>query len=211
MHRRTTNKIPATTPARPELVKGAVSPSPEISILQIFTTFLLIGATSFGGSVVAYLRSSLVDKHEWVDDKAFVELLAMSQSLPGLNATNMAVLIGDRLRGIAGAIAAIFGICLPGAVLMYVAGLLYRVHGDRPLATAGLKGVAAAAVGLILATTFQLGRKSFSHVYDLVFVVLTVIGVNRLHQSVPRVLIAVGVLATLWYRPRRGGQEASGP
>jgi len=211
MHHRGTNKIPAPTPARPELVKGAVSVSPEISILQIFTTFLLIGATSFGGGVVAYLRSSLVDKHEWLDDKTFVELLAMSQSLPGLNATNMAVLVGDRLRGIAGAIAAIFGICLPGAVLMYVAGLLYRVHGDRPLATAGLKGVAAAAVGLILATTLQLGRKSFSHASDLVFVVLTVIGVNRLHQSVPRVLIAVGVLATLWYRPRRGGQEASGP
>jgi chromate transporter len=208
MHRRGTNKISATDLAHPELVKGAVSLSPEISILQIFTTFLLIGATSFGGSVVAYLRSSLVGKHEWVDDKTFVELLAMSQSLPGLNATNMAVLIGDRLRGVAGAMAAIFGICLPGAVLMYVAALVYRVHGDRPLATAGLKGVAAAAVGLILATIFQLGRKSFSHASDLVFVVLTVIGVNRLHQSVPRVLIVVGALATLWYRPRRGGQEA---
>jgi chromate transporter len=72
------------------------------------------------------------------------------------------------------------------------------------LATAGLKGVAAAAVGLILATTVQLGRKSLSHVYDLVFVVLTVIGVNLLHQSVPRVLLVVGTLATLWYRPRRG-------
>lgn len=211
MHRRATNKDPATTPVGPELVKGAVSLPREVSIFEIFTTFLLIGATSFGGGVVAYLRSSLVAKHEWLDDKTFVELLGISQTLPGLNATNMAVLVGDRLRGVAGAIAAIFGICLPGAVLMYVAALVYRVHGDRPLATAGLKGVAAAAVGLILATTFQLGRKSFAHRYDLVFVVLTVIGVNQLHQSVPRVLIAVGALATLWYRPRRGEQEAPGP
>jgi chromate transporter len=187
-----------------------VSLPSKISILQVFTTFLLVGATSFGGSVVAYLRSSLVGKHEWVDDKTFVELLAMSQTLPGLNATNMAVLVGDRLRGIVGAIAALCGICSPGAVLMYVAALVYRAHGDRPLATAGLKGVAAAAVGLILATTFQLGRKSFSHAFDLVFVALTVIGVNRLHQSVPRVLIAVGALAILWYRPRKAGQETSG-
>ena len=92
---------------------------------------------------------------------------------------------------------------------MYVTALTYRAHGDRPLATAALKGVAAAAVGLILATTFQLGRKSFSHKYDLIFVALTVIGVNQLHQSVPRVLIGVGVLAILWYRPRKNRREVA--
>ena len=181
----------------------------KVSIFQLFSTFLLIGATSFGGGVVAYLRNSLVAKHEWLDDKSFVELLSISQSLPGLNATNMAVLVGERLRGGAGAIAAILGMCLPGAVLMYVTALTYRAHGDRPLATAGLKGVAAAAVGLILATTFQLGRKSLSHKYDLIFVALTVIGVNQLHQSVPRVLIGVGVLAILWYRPSKSRREVA--
>jgi chromate transporter len=99
--------------------------------------------------------------------------------------------------------------CLPGATLMYVVALAYRAHGDHALATAGLKGVAAAAVGLILATTFELGRKSFSHKYDLIFVILTVLGVNLLHQSVPRVLLAVGALATVWYRPRKGHEETS--
>ena len=152
--------------------------------------------------MVAYLRQSLVAKHKWVDDKTFVELLSISETLPGLNATNMAVLVGDRLRGAAGAISAICGICLPGAAVMYAVAIAYHAHGDRPLATAILKGVAAAAVGLILATTAQLGRKSLSHVYDLIFVLLTVIGVNLLHQSVPRVLLTVGTLATLWYRPR---------
>jgi len=171
--------------------------------LKIFTTFLVIGATSFGGGVVAYLRNSLVTKYQWLDDKTFVELLSISQTLPGLNATNMAVLVGDRLRGTAGALAAICGICLPGAVIMYGVALAYHVRGDRPLSVAGLKGVAAAAVGLILATTIQLGRKSLSGLPDLVFVALTVVGVNRLHQSVPRVLIVVGALAILWYRPRR--------
>ena len=209
MHRKATNKIPASTLASPEVVADAVGLPGKVSVFQLFTTFLLIGATSFGGGVVAYLRNSLVAKHKWFDDKTFVELLSISQTLPGLNATNMAVLVGDRLRGTAGAIAAILGMCLPGAVLMYVTALTYRAHGDRPLATAGLKGVAAAAVGLILATTFQLGRKSLSHKYDLIFVALTVIGVNQLHQSVPRVLIGVGVLAILWYRPRKNRREVA--
>ena len=41
----------------------------------------------------------LVTKREWVDDKEFVEMLSISQTLPGLNATNMAILVGGKLRG----------------------------------------------------------------------------------------------------------------
>lgn len=202
MHRRATNKAAAIPPAGPELIQSPAQPG-EISVVKIFTTFLVIGATSFGGGVVAYLRNGLVVKRHWLDDTTFVELLSISQTLPGLNATNMAVLVGDRLRGTIGALAAICAICLPGALIMYGVALSYHVRGDRPLAVAGLKGVAAAAVGLILATTIQLGRESLSRVADLGFVLLTVLGVNRLHQSVPRVLIVVGALAILWYRPRR--------
>jgi len=181
----------------------------DVSVAQIFTEFLIIGATSFGGGVVAYLRSGLVEKRNWVDDKEFVELLAISQTLPGLNATNMAMLVGDRLRGVWGALAAIVAICLPGAVLMYIVGMIYHVHGDRPLVVAMLRGVAAAAVGLILATVVQLGKRSLTHRYDLIFVIITVLAVNQLHQSVPRVLIAVGAIAILWYYPRKEAKEST--
>jgi chromate transporter len=180
-----------------------------VSVLQIFLEFLLIGATSFGGGVVAYLRSGLVTKRGWLEDKEFVELLSISQTLPGLNATNMAVLVGDRLRGTAGAIAAICGMCLPAGLFMYAVAISYHVRGDRPLIVAMLKGVAAAAVGLVLSTVVQLSQKSLAHTYDLVFVALTVIGVNRLHQTVPRVLIVVGLLAILWYRPRGRPMESA--
>jgi len=193
-------------------------PSPALAhagasatVLQIFLEFLLIGATSFGGGVVAYLRNSLVAKRAWLDDKAFVELLAISQSLPGLNSTNMAILVGDRLRGIRGALAGIAGMCLPGGLLMYFVGMVYHEHGDHPLITAALKGVAAAAVGLILATAVQLGKRSLEHPADLVFVVLTIIGVNRLHQSVLTVLVAVGLVAILWYHPRKTEKEGATP
>lgn len=175
----------------------------NVSVRTIFLEFLFIGATSFGGGVVAYLRDGLVRKRKWVDDQEFVEYLAISQSLPGLNATNMAVLVGDRLRGLRGALTALVAICLPGGGLMLVAGIAYHAHGGEPMITAALKGVAAAAIGLILATTIQLGKRSLAHAYDLVFVGLTVFGVDQLHQSVPRVLIAVGILAVLWYRPRK--------
>ena len=165
--------------------------------------------TSFGG-VVPYLRERLVAKRSWLDDKEFVEMLSISQSLPGLNATNMAVLVGQKLRGAMGAIAGILGICLPGGMLMYVVGVFYHLHGDHAWTTAALKGVAAAAVGLILATVVNLSKKALSHNFDFVFMAATVLAVNRLHWSVPRALIVVGILATIFHRPR-DGQKANSP
>jgi chromate transporter len=178
----------------------------QVSIAKLFLEFLIIGATSFGG-VVPYLRGSLVTKRQWINDKEFVEMLSISQSLPGLNATNMAVLVGEKLRGPLGSIAAIIGICLPGAVLMYAVGTFYRMHGDHTWITAALKGVAAAAVGLLLSTVVSMSKKSLSGKVDFVFVALTVIAVNRLHQSVPRTLIGIGILAILFHRPRTQQKE----
>jgi chromate transporter len=186
---------------------SAVHDDARASVGQIFLEFLIIGATSFGG-VVPYLRGSLVTKRRWIDDKEFVEMLSISQSLPGLNATNMAILVGEKLYGALGSLVAILGICLPGAVLMYIVGMFYRSHGDHVWVTAALKGVAAAAVGLILSTVVGLSKKSLSGKFDFVFMALTVIAVNRLHLGVPRTLVAVGILAILFHRPRKEQNES---
>jgi chromate transporter len=187
-------------------LENTVAEKAAASVWDIFLEFLVIGATSFGG-VVPYLREALVTKRNWVDDKEFVEMLSISQSLPGLNATNMAVLVGEKLRGMIGSIAAVVGICLPGGALMYAVGIFYRSHGDHVWITAALKGVAAAAVGLILSTVVQLSKKSLSGKFDFIFMALTVLAVNRLHLGVPRTLIAVGILAILFHRPRPAAKE----
>ena len=195
------------TAARPALQPGeSAAKAAGVSIWEIFLEFLIIGATSFGG-VVPYLRGSLVTKRQWIDDKEFVEMLSISQSLPGLNATNMAVLVGEKLSGLMGSIAGIIGVCLPGGLLMFAVGIFYHHHGEHVWITAALKGVAAAAVGLILSTVVSLSKKSLSHNFDFVFMAATVIAVNRLHLGVPRSLVAVGALAILFHHPRKTQKE----
>lgn len=196
----------AAAKAFPPLASAAV-PKASVSLLEIFGQFLKIGATSFGG-VVPYLRATLIDDRHWLNEKEFVEKLSISQSLPGLNATNMAILVGEKLRGGLGSVAAILGICLPGAVLMFAVGIFYHRHGDHVWITAALKGVAAAAVGLILATVVQLSRKSLAGKFDFVFMAMTVLAVNRLHQSVPRTLIIVGLLAIFFHHPKANATAA---
>jgi chromate transporter len=187
----------------------ATASSAGAGLREIFRAFLVIGATSFGGGVLAYLRSSLVEKHRWVDDPTFVQVLAISQSLPGLNSTNVAILVGDRLRGAAGAAAALAGLCLPGGLVMFGVGMAYGAHGGRPFVAAMLHGVAAAAVGLVTAVSVQLGRKSLESVGDLAFVALAVAGVSLFRLPVPAVLLGVGALAIWWHRPRARAEEVS--
>ncbi|HTU80800.1 MAG TPA: chromate transporter [Candidatus Acidoferrales bacterium] len=169
---------------------------------EIFLVFLRIGAISFGGGVVAYLRDSLVRTKKWFDDVEFLEMTSISNTLPGLNATNMAILAGDRLGGTIGSIGAMLGMCLPAFIFMTASGILYASHAERPLVDAALRGVAAAATGMIAATWYQIGRKSLHGFYDALFVLSAVVGIHYFHLSVPVVLVCVGAAAIFTYRPQ---------
>ena len=187
--------------SKPPAVALPVAPPP--SLWRLFLGFLMIGATSLGGGVIAYLRTGLVARYRWLDDTTFVELMAISQSLPGLNATNMSILAGDRLRGWPGALVAALGMCLPGASLMTAAAFVYGVGGDDPVSLAFLHAIAAGAVGLITVVMVQLGAKMLIEIADYVFVVLTAVLVALFHVPVPYVLVGMAAIAIWWHRPRK--------
>ena len=182
--------------------------SAEVSLGAIFRTFLLIGATSFGGGVVAYLREMLVENRRWLDDEEFLGALEISQTLPGLNATNMSIIVGDRLRQVPGALAAFFGMMLPGTLVVMVLGILYGEHAHKAGVTGALGGVAAAAVGLLLAVTVQIGRKEIHGVADVLIVLVTCLAVSELHVPLYVALLVIGPVAIWLYRPRAGARSA---
>lgn len=185
----------------------AAAPPPPPSLGKVFWVFLVMGATSLGGGVVGYLRSGLVVRQRWLDDITFVELLSISQTLPGLNATNMSILVGDRLRGAWGAILATLGMCLPGAILMTAAAFAYGLGGDTPATKAFLHGIAAGALGLIVVVMVQLGSRVLRGIADYVFVLATAAAVALFDVQVPYALVAAGVVAIWWHRPRDKGPK----
>jgi chromate transporter len=173
---------------------------PSATLLEIFIAFLLIGASSFGGGVVAYLRSMLVVRKRWLDDEQFISALGIAQTLPGLNATNMSVIVGDRLRGPGGATVAFLGMTLPGAIAVLALGIFYAAHSDNPGINAALVGVGAASVGLLGAVTFQIGQRCRLP-RDLLIAATTVILISFLHVPLLIVLVTMGPLAVLLHRP----------
>jgi chromate transporter len=172
-----------------------------VSLGMIFRTFLTAGAISFGGGVVAYLREYTVTDAKWLDDEAFLDALEISQTLPGLNAVNMSVIIGDNLRGIPGAIAAMMGLVLPGVIVIMGLGAAWQEESHNPLVRAFLIGVAAAAVGLLSTVTLQLGHKQFVRPLDLTIIMATFVAVSILHIPLYIVLLVIGSAAVMLYRP----------
>jgi chromate transporter len=175
----------------------------RVSLGSIFWTFLVIGATSFGGGMVAYLRVMLVSRRRWLDDQSFITALEIGQTLPGLNSTNISIIVGDSLRGVPGAVAAFLGVMLPGTVVLLTVGVLYGLQSESPAFAAVLDGAGAAAVGLLVAVTLQLARKEVTGVVDALLVIVTVLAVSVLHVALPIVLALVGAAAVWVYRPGR--------
>jgi chromate transporter len=180
-----------------------------VALGAIFKTFFTAGAVSFGGGVVAYLREYLVREQKWLDDERFLDALELSETLPGLNSVNMSVIIGDRLRGVAGAAAAVVGLLLPGMVVIMTLGVLWSEQRHNPHLRALLIGVAASAVGMLTTVTLQLGHRQFTRTADLLFIGATFVAVSLLKISLVVVLITLGPLAIWYYRPAAYASETA--
>lgn len=175
---------------------------PRPSLGKIFWGFFMIGITSFGGGLVAYLRDVVVDRERWLDAKEFMAALEIGQTLPGLNSTNLAVIVGRKLRGPGGAVAAALGLILPGAVILSIIGFLYVRFHNNPDVAAALAGVAAAAVGLLLQVTLKIGGRLFLNIRDLLFILATFLMVGVFHVSLPATLFILAPIGIWLHRPK---------
>jgi chromate transporter len=187
--------------SEPGTAEVAAVKANHASLGRIFKVFLMAGAISFGGGVVAYLREYLVRGEGWLSDDDFLDALEVSQTLPGLNSVNLSVVVGDRLRGVLGAAVAVVGILLPGMLIVMTLGVLWEEQHQNKLVKSFLIGVAVAAVGLLATVTVQLGHRQFTHWLDLTLLMCTFVAVSVFHLSLLVVLLTIGPLAVWIYRP----------
>ena len=184
----------------PLVVSGEAQPLP--TLFELFWQFMVIGAVSFGGGIIAYEQILLVEKKKWLDLDDFMATLAISQTMPGLNSVNMAVLTGDRLRGVLGAIAAGLGLILPGAAFVLIVGIAYMAKPDHPIANLILAGIAAGATGLLAAITYKIGQGHLRHVISCLIIITTFVLMSIFKLPLIIVLLIMAPIALFIYRPR---------
>ena len=181
---------------------GAGESPPRPTLFELFWQFMVIGAVSFGGGIIAYEQILLVEKKKWLNLDDFMATLAISQTMPGLNSVNMAVLTGDRLRGVLGAIAAGLGLIVPGAAFVLIVGIAYMAQPDHPIANLILAGIAAGATGLLAAITYKIGQGHLRHIISCLIIITTFVLMSFFKLPLIIVLLIMAPIALFIYRPR---------
>lgn len=121
----------------------------------LFATFFKIGAFTFGGgwAMISIIKREIVEKRHWIDEAEFLDLLAVAQSLPGILAVNIAVAVGDKLRGNRGSLTAAMGTILPSFLIILTIAIFLtpELITNNPTVASIFKGIRPAVVALIVA------------------------------------------------------------
>ena len=129
---------------------SAASPAGRHSVSEVFTAFLKLGLTSFGGPIahLGYFRNEFVEKRQWVNDGQFAQLLALCQFLPGPASSQLGFCLGLLRSGWVGALAAFVSFTLPSALLLFLFALV-APQLSGPIGSAAIHGLKLVALVVV--------------------------------------------------------------
>jgi chromate transporter len=175
------------------------------TLRELFLAFNRLSLQGFGG-VLPVAQRELVERLRWLDRQQFVEMLAISQVLPGPNVVNLALMFGDRCFGVRGAMTALAGMMLAPLVIVLLLTALYSHFAQQAMVAGALRGMGAVAAGLIMSTALKLlstlRRNPIGLGAGLAFAALTVIAIAWLRWPLVYVVFGLGLpaIALAWYR-----------
>lgn len=133
--------------------------APSGTVAEVFAVFLRLGLTSFGGPVahLGYFHDEFVVRRRWLDEKTYLDLVALSQFLPGPASSKVGIAIGLSRAGYAGALAAWSGFTLPSAAALVLFGYGVTTLGGV-LQSGWLHGLMVAAVAVVAQAVLAMMR-----------------------------------------------------
>ena len=174
---------------------------------ELFFTFNRLALQGFGG-VLAVAQHELVERKRWLSRTQFVEILALSQVLPGPNVVNLALIFGDRCFGLRGAIAALGGMLLVPLFIVIALTAAYAEFARIAAVSGALRGMGAVAAGLIIATAIRLmtalRTSRLGPLVAAAFAVATFVTIAWLRWPLVWVVLGLGsvAVAIAWVRWR---------
>lgn len=164
----------------------------------MFGSFFKIGLFTFGGgyAMVPIIQREVIDHRGWVDRDEFVELLTLAQSAPGPIALNTSVFVGYKMRGYAGALAALLGVVVPAFTVILIVAIYFAQFRENVYVNAAFKGMRPAVVALIVSPIVSLSRGMGAWKYVLAAAVALFVwwsGVSPIWLSVVAAVVGVAI------------------
>ena len=177
------------------------------SCRDLFVAFTRLALQGFGG-VLPVAQRELVERLGWLTKEEFLDMLSVSQVLPGPNIVILALMFGDRCFGWRGALASLAGMLLAPTVIVLAITALYARLVQYPMASGALRGMGAVASGLVVSTALKLWpalrRNRMGQATCVTFAALTVLASAWWRWPLAEVLVGLGAVAmsVAWWRTR---------
>lgn len=175
--------------------------------LESFGIFFKIGAFTMGGgyAMVSLIEDEIVDKRKWISKDDYIDLLAISQSTPGIFAVNIAIFIGYKLRGVKGSILTALGTILPSFLIILAIAIFFQSFQHNPIVERIFKGIRPAVVALIAAPTFSMAKAAKINRYTIIIPVLSALLIWLFGVSPIYIIILAGIGGYIYGRLKRRG------
>ncbi len=168
--------------------------------LESFGIFFKIGAFTIGGgyAMVPLIEEEIVTKRHWISKEDFLDLLAISQSAPGILAVNISIFIGYKLRGIRGSIVTALGTVLPSFIIILLIAMFFQNFKDNEYVERFFKGIRPAVAALIAAPTFTMAKSARVNRYNVWIPVVGALLIWLLGFSPIWIIVCAGAGGYLW-------------
>ena len=187
--------------------KGAVSmPTDLTKARQLFGTFSKIGAFTFGGgyAMIPLIEREIVKKN-WMSKEEFMEMFALTQSLPGVFAVNISIFVGYKLHKVSGSLVCALATILPSFAIMMLIAMFFARFQDNEVMIRIFNGIRPAVVALILFPCISAVRALKLKYVQLVAPVIATVLIWQFGLSPVYVVlagIAGGLVYTLWLKDK---------
>ncbi len=133
----------------------------RVPLWKIFAVFAKIGAFTIGGgyAMIPVIRDEMA-RRGWISEEDLPDIVALSQSAPGVMAVNISIFAGYKLRGIKGSIAATLGSITPSFLIILAIAMFFTAFKDNPWVEKAFKGIRPVVISLIAVPMVDMARKS---------------------------------------------------
>lgn len=168
--------------------------------LDLFLTFMKIGAFTFGGgyAMIPLIQREVCTNKKWMDEKDILEIVAIAESTPGPVAINAATFVGYRTAGFIGACLATLGVVLPSFLIISLISLvLHRFQEIRAVKYAFM-GIRAAVLALVLKALWSMFRAAKKGAFSYIIMAATFVLTAFAKTDAVLVLVGCAVFGIIW-------------
>lgn len=171
------------------------------TILDIFLSFIKIGAFSFGGglAMLPFIEKEMVHNHHWISSKEFVDIIAIAQMTPGPIAINSSTFVGYKAAGVKGALAGSIGVVLTSFILITMLAKYFIKIKDDKATKAVFKGIRPAVLGLIFSAAISVGRTALVDLKSMIIASAILFGLLKLRMHPILGIVLASVMGVVLY------------